>query len=91
MFVVIFAPVTNDIFENEMLFYSIEFSLLEFKKNNDLVYFKIGFMKDSFTLQAEDLHKELMSTRKNLEYRFKAFTGELSSGNIHRRNRIPKI
>ncbi|XP_078310267.1 uncharacterized protein LOC111134419 isoform X4 [Crassostrea virginica] len=40
---------------------------------------------------AEDLHKELMSTRKNLEYRFKAFTGELSSGNIHRRNRIPKI
>ena len=28
---------------------------------------------------AEDLHKELMSTRKNLEYRFRAFTGEVSS------------
>lgn len=41
--------------------------------------------------QAEDLHKELVSTRKNLEYRFKAFTGELSTGNIHRRNRVPKI
>lgn len=40
---------------------------------------------------AEDLHKELVSTRKNLEYRFKAFTGELSTGNIHRRNRVPKI
>ncbi|XP_065924234.1 leucine-rich repeat-containing protein 27 isoform X7 [Magallana gigas] len=41
--------------------------------------------------KAEDLHKELVSTRKNLEYRFKAFTGELSTGNIHRRNRVPKI
>ncbi|VDI52648.1 Hypothetical predicted protein [Mytilus galloprovincialis] len=28
---------------------------------------------------AEDLHKELMSTRKNLEYRFRAFTAEVSS------------
>uniref|UniRef100_A0A8W8IJC7 Uncharacterized protein n=1 Tax=Magallana gigas TaxID=29159 RepID=A0A8W8IJC7_MAGGI len=42
-------------------------------------------------VRAEDLHKELVSTRKNLEYRFKAFTGELSTGNIHRRNRVPKI
>ena len=72
-------------------FILLNFLCWSLKKNNDLVYFKIGFMKDSFTLQAEDLHKELMSTRKNLEYRFKAFTGELSSGNIHRRNRIPKI
>ena len=45
VFVVIFAPVTNDIFENEMLFYSVEFSLLEFKKNNDLCILKSGLWK----------------------------------------------
>ncbi|XP_052706883.1 leucine-rich repeat-containing protein 27-like isoform X10 [Crassostrea angulata] len=64
------------------------------KRYQELKAWTTGLMyrqKTNAFYKAEDLHKELVSTRKNLEYRFKAFTGELSTGNIHRRNRVPKI
>jgi len=40
-------------------------------------------------LQAEDLHKELSLSRKNLEYRFRAFTADIATGFV-KKNRPPR-
>ncbi|OWF51769.1 leucine-rich repeat-containing protein 27-like isoform X3 [Mizuhopecten yessoensis] len=41
---------------------------------------------------AENLHKELSKSRKKLEYRFRAFTGDLTSGYTAKRNNaVPQL